>query len=187
MCIKVAKLSHSDFSTSFFLRIEVLILIFVGSLQPLSPEKSLSFVTMNQKKFNAALIDLAEKRIQLNQLDYADEKYDEAEDDLHNAEDAFLSEFGDYLENVLDDVHERVCSGTDVLIPTAYIAKNYVRKGETLEGDPLYEITSKEGVIVEADQYPNKTTRLVLVPAPARLILTVNGKAKEIVWELGKN
>ena len=142
---------------------------------------------MNQKKFNAALIDLAEKRIKLNQLDYADEQYDEAEDDLHNAEDAFLSEFGDYMENVLEEVHEKVCSETDVLIPTAYIAKNYVRKGETLDGDPIYEITTKEGVIVEADKYPDKTSRLVLMPAPARLILTVGGKAKEVVWELGSN
>jgi len=138
---------------------------------------------MNIKKFNADLIDLAEKRIKLNLLDYADEQYDEAEDELHNAEDAFLSEFGKYLEDVLDDVHERVCADTDVLIPTAYIAKNYVRKGETLDGDPIYDISSKEGVIVEADKYPNKTSRLVLMPAPARLILTVGGKAKEIVWQ----
>jgi hypothetical protein len=142
---------------------------------------------MNQKKFNADLIEIAEKRIKLNLLDYADERYDEAEDDLHSTEDEFLSEYGDYLENILDDVHERVCSGTDVLIPTAYIAKNYIRKGETLDGDPLYEITSKEGVIVEADKYPDKTARLVLIPAPARLILTVGGKAKEVVWEMGKN
>ena len=138
---------------------------------------------MNIKKFNIDLIDLAEKKIKLNLLDYADEQYDDAEDELHNAEDAFLSEFGNFLEGVLDDVHERVCSDTDVLIPTAYIAKNYVRRGETLDGDPIYDITSKEGVIVEADKYPNKTSRLVLVPAPARLILTVGGKAKEVVWQ----
>jgi hypothetical protein len=141
---------------------------------------------MNIKKFNADLIDLAEKRIRLNQIDYADELYDEVEDDLHSAEDEFLEVYGDYLEEILDDVHERVCSGTDVLIPTAYIAKNYIRKGETIDGDPLYEITSKEGVIVEADKYPDKTARLVLIPAPARLILTVGGKAKEVVWEIGK-
>jgi hypothetical protein len=141
---------------------------------------------MNIKKFNADLIDLAEKRIKLNQIDYADELYDEVEDDLHSAEDEFLEVYGDYLEEILDDVHERVCSGTDVLIPTAYIAKNYIRKGETIDGDPLYEITSKEGVIVEADKYPDKTARLVLIPAPARLILTVGGKAKEVVWEIGK-
>jgi hypothetical protein len=141
---------------------------------------------MNIKKFNVDLIDLAEKRIKLNQIDYADELYDEAEDDLHSAEDEFLEVYGDYLEEILDDVHERVCSGTDVLIPTAYIAKNYIRKGETIDGDPLYEITSKEGVIVEADKYPDKTARLVLIPAPARLILTVGGKAKEVVWEIGK-
>lgn len=142
---------------------------------------------MNAKALDAALIDLAEKRIELNKLDYADERYDTAEDALHEAEDAFLSQFGDYLEDVLDDVHERVCSGSDVLIPTAYLAKNYVRKGETLDGEPLYEVTSREGVLVEADGYPNKTTRLVLVPAPARLVLTVNGKAKEIVWQIGRN
>jgi hypothetical protein len=141
---------------------------------------------MNFKKFNTDLIDLAEKRIQLNQIDYADERYDEIEDELHAAEDAFLEEYGDYMEEILEDVHERVCSGTDVLIPTAYIAKNYIRKGETLDGDPLYEITTKEGVIVEADNYPDKTARLVLIPAPARLILTVGGKAKEVVWESGK-
>lgn len=165
--------------------ISLFILIILNTNQPLKLE--IEIRPMNQKKFNAALIDLAEKRIKLNQLDYADEQYDEAEDDLHNAEDAFLSEFGDYLENVLEEVHEKVCSETDVLIPTAYIAKNYVRKGETLDGDPIYEITTKEGVIVEADKYPDKTSRLVLMPAPARLILTVGGKAKEVVWQLGSN
>ena len=142
---------------------------------------------MNQKKFNASLIDLAEKRITLNQYDYADERYDKAEDDLHTAEDAFLSEFGDFMEGVLEDVHEKVCPETDVLIPTAYIAKNYVRKGEASNGDPIYDFTTKEGVIVEADKYHNKTSRLVLVPAPARLILTVGGKAKEVVWEFQAN
>lgn len=142
---------------------------------------------MNFKKLNADLINLAEKRIHLNSLDYSDEQYDEAEDALHQAEDEFLEEFGDYLEDILDDVHERVCSGTDVLIPTAYLAKNYVRMGETLDGDPIYEVTSKEGVIVEADKYPNKTSRLVMIPAPARLVLTVGGKAKEVVWELASN
>lgn len=142
---------------------------------------------MNFKKLNADLINLAEKRIHLNSLDYSDEQYDEAEDALHQAEDEFLDEFGDYLEDILDDVHERVCSGTDVLIPTAYLAKNYVRMGETLDGDPIYEVTSKEGVIVEADKYPNKTSRLVMIPAPARLVLTVGGKAKEVVWELANN
>ena len=88
---------------------------------------------MNIKKFNADLIDLAEKRIKLNQIDYADELYDEIEDDLHSAEDNFLEAYGDYLEEILDDVHERVCSGTDVLIPTAYIAKNYIRCDSTIK------------------------------------------------------
>ncbi len=139
---------------------------------------------MNKNKLNADLIGIAEKRIKLNQIDYADEAYDAAEDELHEAEDAFLSEFGDFLEDAMDDVHERICSNTDVLIPTAYIAKNYVKKGESLDGEPLYDINSKEGVLVEADQYPGKVARLVLVPSPARLILTINGKAKEVVWQL---
>lgn len=142
---------------------------------------------MNHKKFNSALIDLAEKKIQLNSLDYSDEKYDEVEDDLHNAEDAFLEEFGDYFENILDDVHEKICPETDVLIPTAYLAKNYVRMGETIDGDPIYEIKSQEGVIVDAKKYPDKTARLVLIPAPARLVLTVGGKAKEVVWASSLN
>ena len=105
---------------------------------------------MNKNKLNADLIGIAEKRIKLNQIDYADEAYDAAEDELHEAEDAFLSEFGDFLEDAMDDVHERICSNTDVLIPTAYIAKNYVKKGESLDGEPLYDINSKEGVLVEA-------------------------------------
>ena len=142
---------------------------------------------MNQKKLNADLINLAEKRIHINSLNYSDEAYDEAEDQLHDAEDAFLSQYGDYLENVLDDIHEKHCSGTDVLIATAYIAKNYVRMDESLDGEPRYEIKSKEGVIVEADKYPGKITRMVLVPSPARIILTVNGKAKDILWTMPSN
>lgn len=161
--------------------------IFLEFCRNKSPSYASSYQVMNIKKFNADLIDLAEKRIHINSLDYSDEAYDEAEDKLHEAEDAFLTQYGDYLEDVLDDIHEKHCSGTDVLIATAYLAKNYVRMGESIDGDPIYEIKAKEGVIVEADKYPGKVTRLVIVPAPARIIMTVNGKAKDVLWTLGNN
>ncbi len=137
---------------------------------------------VNVESLDNALIELVEKRIELNGLNYNEASYDEVEEDLHDMEDAFIEKYGKYMEKVLEEVHEAYCSDTDVLLPIAYIAKKYTRKREQANGKPVYEVEPKEGVWVELNNQPGKEAHLVLVPNPARILLmTGPGNVKE-VW-----
>lgn len=116
---------------------------------------------MDIKALDKALDELVKRKTELSALDYNNPKYDEMEDALHDMEDDFQDKFGTKLEEVLQDVHDEYCSDNDVLMPVAYIGK---------------------GVIVEADDYPGKDTRLTLVASPPRLILSIGKEKQEIVW-----
>jgi hypothetical protein len=133
-----------------------------------------------------ALIALVEKRIQLNELNYSDASYDDLEEELHDMEDSFVDIYGQELEKVLEEVHEKYCSETEVLLPTAYIAKNYVKKGLLPNGKPAYQVSPKEGVWVELDQNPGKEAHLVLVPSPTRILLITGASQATEVWRAGK-
>ena len=62
-------------------------------------------------------------------------------------------------------------------MPTAYLAKKFV---ETADGE--IEIGKKEGVEVEWIEDPVANARLVLLPAPTRVLL-MTPKGIDIVWE----
>lgn len=140
---------------------------------------------VNAESLDNALIALIEKKNELNALHYADDSYDDLEEALHDLEDSFIEKYGKYLEKALQKVHDEYCSDTDVLLPIAYIAKRYEKVGIHPDGKPIYEVDPKEGVWVEADKYPGKEARLVLVPCPARIILAI-GKNKHEVWKSDK-
>jgi hypothetical protein len=131
---------------------------------------------MNIADLNASLEKIIRKKVELSGLSYSDERYDEVEEELHDLEDEFNETYGDYLEEVLEEVHERLCPDSDVLLPTAYLPNNLSGNtgGETFQG---------EGVWVDTDEYPNKESRLVLVPNPTRLILSVGNTIKKEVWK----
>lgn len=131
---------------------------------------------MNIQEINTALVTIIQKKQELSKLSYNDDRYDDVEEELHDLEDEFNDSFGEYLEEVLGDVHHKVCPDTDVLLPTAYLP-------EQLNGDGQVDVTGKEGVWVEADAYPNKEARLVLVPNPTRIILSVGKGVREEVWK----
>ena len=135
---------------------------------------------MNVDNLNQALIDLVEKKIQLSQLDYSDQQYDEVEEALHDQEDQFVEEYGEYLEDVLADVHDTLCPDSDVLLPIAYVANKYDKEEEN--GKTIY-YAADGGVIVDVDKYPDQITRLVLVPGPTRLVLQIGRKQAEVVWK----
>ena len=135
---------------------------------------------MKVDNLNQALTDLVEKKIQLSQLDYSDQQYDEVEEALHHQEDQFVEEYGDYLEDVLADVHDALCPDTDVLLPIAYVANKYDKEEEN--GKTIY-YAADGGVIVDVDKYPSQITRLVLVPGPTRLVLQIGRKQAEVVWK----
>jgi hypothetical protein len=137
---------------------------------------------MDTKALNNDLIALVEKKILLSTLSYADAHYDEVEEELHNLEDAFVDKYGEFLEQALEKVHNTHKIDSDVLLPIAYLAHKYTRVGNNGDGTPMYEVSHREGVWVEAEKYPGREVRLVLVPSPTRFILSVGPKYQEEVW-----
>ena len=79
---------------------------------------------MNTEELNRALVALIEKKAELHTLKYDDARYDDVEEALHDLEDDFNDEYGDFLETALDKVHTDLKSDTDVLLPTAYLPSN---------------------------------------------------------------
>jgi len=124
-----------------------------------------------------AMIAILEQRLKLSKLSYSDESYDDVEELLHDLEDDFNEKYGDQLEEILEKVHLKHCPESDVLLPTAYLAKKFV---ETEDGE--VEISKKEGVEVEWIVDPVAAARLVLLPSPPRVLL-MTPKGLEIVWE----
>jgi hypothetical protein len=131
---------------------------------------------MNVKELNDSLVALMETRQKLLKLNYDDERYDDLEEQLHDQEDDFNERFGPYLEDVLEEIHEKVCPDTDVLLPTAYLPESFKGEGE-------FTPSSKDGIFVEAEEYPDKDARLTLVPSPVRIILTVGKSVHKEVWK----
>lgn len=116
---------------------------------------------MDIKALDTALLEIEKKRDELTKLDYSNPKYDDLEEQLHDMEDAFQVTYGEYLEEALQDVHDEYCPDNDVLMPIAYMG---------------------DGIFVESEAYPGKETRLVLVPNPPRIILSVGKDKKDVVW-----
>ncbi len=133
---------------------------------------------MDLKALDADLQEIIKKRMALQKIDYNNPKYDDVEEELHDAEDAFQDDFGDFLEEQFQDIHDEICPDTDVLHPIAYIAKAYIISSEN-----TYSVASTEGVYVEADKYPGKDTKLALVPNPLRVILNIGKDNQIVVWE----
>lgn len=132
------------------------------------------------EKLNQDLVNVIEKRVALATLSYDDVRYDQIEEQLHEAEDEFLKKYDDFLEDVLLDVHDEFCPDNEVLSPIAYIAKNYQIKNTN-----QYDIDENQGVWVEIDEIPDKEAHLVILPNPLRIVLTA-GNFKKIVWKANK-
>lgn len=129
---------------------------------------------MNAKSLNDSIIAILEKKQELNSLDYNNERYDDIEEELHDLEDDFNEEYGDYLEDVLEDVHGKIKSDADILLPTAYLASS-------LEGKEIEEGDDTEGVWVESDSFPGVEMRLVLVANPPRILLILSDQER-VLW-----
>lgn len=129
----------------------------ISMISSIFDEKSLR---MDLKALDNAIQTIIKKREELDKIDYSNPKYDELEDQVHDLEDAFQEAYGEYIDGALQDVHDELCPDTDVLMPIAYL----------------------KGVYVEADKYPNKDTKLFLLPTPTRLVLNIGKDKQEVVW-----
>jgi hypothetical protein len=116
---------------------------------------------MDIKALDAALLTIIKKREDLAKIDYNNPKYDDLEEELHDLEDDFQDEYGDYLEEALQKVHDEYCPENDVLMPIAYLG---------------------QGVPVEIETMPGKDARLVLAASPVRIVVSVGKDKQQIVW-----
>jgi hypothetical protein len=116
---------------------------------------------MDIKALDSALQEIEKKREELSNIDYNNPKYDELEEQLHDLEDEFQENYGEYLEEALQNIHEEVCPDNDVLMPIAYVGK---------------------GVYVEVDKFPGKDTKLILASNPTRILLTVGKDKQQVMW-----
>ena len=132
---------------------------------------------MDISQLDISLKLIAEKKNQLFALDYNHEDYDQLEEQLHEIEDKLVDDFGSDLEDVFNTIHDEYCPDTDVLLPIAYLAKKYQATKDS------YDVTLDEGVPVDADDYPGKESRLVLVPGPVRILLQINNSERVEVWK----
>lgn len=132
---------------------------------------------MEVKDLDTAIQEIATRRNELSKIDYNNPKYDDLEEELHNLEDSIQVKFGEYLEDVLQDIHDEFCPDTDVLYPIAYFAKLYI-----INGKNEFSVGTKEGVYVEVDSMPGKETKLVIVPGPLRIILNDGNGQQKVVW-----
>lgn len=140
---------------------------------------------MDVEKLNDDLCELVSRRNVLAAIGYNDAAYDEVEENLHDFEDDFLEKYEDYLEEGLQTVHDKYCPDIDVLLPIAYIAKKYIEKTDQ-EGNMTYGVGANEGVLVEVDKYPKSDVRLILVPSPVRVVMTIDNANPLVVWVAGE-
>jgi hypothetical protein len=137
---------------------------------------------MNWEKLDKELTEIVEKKNQLSAMDYSDEKYDDLEEAIHDLEDDFNENYEAILEKEFEKIYAKLKSDTDILLPTAYIANQYKPVLPDANGVVTYEVSGREGVPIESDQFDRQDVRLVLVPNPARILMIINGKALKDLW-----
>jgi hypothetical protein len=67
---------------------------------------------MDVKALDQALVNIVKKREELSKIDYNNPKYDDLEEELHDLEDDFQDEYGNFLEQALQTVHDQYCPDT---------------------------------------------------------------------------
>jgi hypothetical protein len=137
---------------------------------------------MDYDKLDRDLTEIVEKRIALSKKTYADPDYDDIEEELHDLEDDFNEEFGDFLEAELERIYEKLCPDNDVLLPSAYLANKYTPMLPDARGVVSYEVKGMEGVPVESEQFDRQDVRIILVPNPTRFVMQINGQSLKDLW-----
>jgi len=136
---------------------------------------------MDIEALDHSLVAIVNKKNELFKIGYQDPRYDDVEEELHDLEDSLMEDHGEEIEEVIQEVHDKICPDTDVLLPIAYLAKSYV-PAKNEDGSDTFDVDLREGVPVILDEYPDKLSRMVLVPAPPRLIVQVNRAKRFLVW-----
>lgn len=134
---------------------------------------------MNISKLNEAFNTIVEKKAELHGVDASSNEFERRKHLIAKLEKAFQKEYGAYLHDVLFEVHDEFCSDNEVLLPIAYMASSYLK-----DSNSTYEVSTTEGVPVDADDFPGIAARLILMPNPIRLELRgQKADFKEVVWQ----
>lgn len=138
---------------------------------------------MNWETLDKELTEIVEKKNQLSAMDYSDEQYDDLEEAIHDLEDDFNEKYEAILEKEFEKIYTKLKSDTDILLPSAYIANAYKPVLPDANGIVTFEVTGRQGVPIESDQFDRQDVRLVLVPNPVRILMIINGKALKDLWK----
>tara|TARA_R110000868_G_scaffold104270_1_gene286807 strand:+ start:10221 stop:10706 length:486 start_codon:yes stop_codon:yes gene_type:complete len=137
---------------------------------------------MDFEKLDVELTKIVKLRIKLSEITYADPEYDDIEEEMHDLEDDLNEEFGDELESKLEDIYAKLVSDNDVLLPSAYLANNYIPMLPDARGVITYDVQGREGVPIESEQFDGQDVRIVLVPNPTRFVMVINGRSLKDLW-----
>jgi hypothetical protein len=137
------------------------------------------------KSVNEVMFEIIELRKELTTLSYNNPRYDEVEDQLHELEEQFVSDFGVVVNDALADFYDEYCPDSDVLSPLAYIAKNYTVTGENQYGK-TFDVNKKDALAIELDDFPGQDNRLTIIPNPLRLVAFFGDGTTKEVWRLKK-
>ncbi|MGY6559176.1 MAG: hypothetical protein ACXIT9_07810 [Nitritalea sp.] len=137
---------------------------------------------MDYNKMNELLRSIVEKRIQLSKLSYADQAYDDIEEEMQDLEDDFNEEYEPVFQQALEEIYDTLGSDNEILLPTAYLANKYTAMLPDAHGQVNYEVKGKEGVPIESEQFDGQDVRLVLIPNPSRIAMQINGKTLKVLW-----
>lgn len=137
-------------------------------------------MSIDYQALNRALAHIIDCRMRLGQLSYDAKEYDELEEELHDMEDELIDIYGDYLEDILVDVHEEVCPKVEVFSPIAYIPREAVI--EQQKKDTYYRAPYGQGAWIDHDRH-GRESYLVLLPNPLRIELIHSPDERQIVWQ----
>ncbi len=137
---------------------------------------------MDLNQLDKDLTGIIELRIKLTKFSYADPEYDDIEEALHDLEDDFNDTYGEDLERELEKIYDLLRSDNEVLLPSAYLANQYVPLKADSRGIVSYEVKGIQGVPIESEQFDGQDVRLVLISNPARLVMQINGRSLKEVW-----
>ena len=132
------------------------------------------------EQINQVLENIVLFRNQISELKNSDSSFNSLSKKLQEAEQQFTTHYSTQLHEILLDVHDELCPDNDVESPLKYIASQYhISKDGSANS---YFVDPSEGLQVHMDDYPNKPTRLVLLPNPFRVVLNIDEFNKEEVW-----
>ncbi len=135
---------------------------------------------MDYQAVNESLDAIVELRNRLYNERSQKQKH-EIDKELRVMEANFLNQHGDVLHEVMLDVQDEYFSDSDMAPIMHYVAQQYRVVGNNNWGNE-YQTDPNDGVPVTIDDFPDKSTHLVIIPNPLRVVLHIDSITSHLVW-----